>query len=558
MRSRRVAIIGAATAAFIVLAGCGGIPSSGSVQSGQFIDEEALIDVGFAPGGPQTGDDQLAILQGFINAATNPADDYAVARQFLSESIADEWNPDALTQIRTGAGVPRADSETIGSYTLTSKAQVNDRGQYVEDDPASQVLPFAFAQDEQGEWRISSAPPGIVLSQASFDSIFDAHSLYFFDPSNQYLIPDLRWFPRTNLLATSVVQALLGGPSEWLQQGVTNTYFPTGTTLDSSVRIDSGVATVALSDEAVDATAEQLERMRQQLRDTIGDVSNVIITVNGVALDAPSALQPAAINPSVENQLLVRRDDTVGFLSTVGAVSGFSGQAQELVQLGAIDFTLSADTSRSAALGPDGAYLVFTGDATALRVDGRAGLVAPSIDTAGFVWTVPAANAADIKAHDAEDGHFAISAPQLAGMQAVSFNISRDGARALILASTDLGPRLFVAGIVRAGGVPTQLGPLVSLSIAQSSTPLDATWVDDNRVATLSVLSGDDVSTVTVYEIGGPSKTIGSVTAGAAIVGGNGGDDGLRVVTTDGAIYRSRGNGWAELGTTVTFIATQQ
>ena len=559
MRSRRTAIVAVTTVALVALAGCGGIPSGGPVQSGQFIDEAEDIKVGYAPGGPQAGDDQRAILQGFINAATNPADNYAVAKQFLSESSKDEWNPDALTQIRTDAGVPRADSETAGTYTLTSSAYVNDKGQYVEDEePTSQILQFGFEQDQDGEWRISSAPPGIVLSQASFDSIFDARSLYFFDPSDEYLIPDLRWFARTNLLATNVVKALLAGPSDWLQQGVTHTYFPTGTTLDSRVRIDSGVATVALSDQALDATPEQLERMRQQLRDTIGAVSNVVITVNGVPLDASSTLQLATVNPGVENQLLVRRDDTVGFLSTSATVSGFSGQADELVQLGATDFTLSADSSRSAMLGPDGVYLVFTAAATALRVDDRPGLLAPTIDTAGFVWTVPAASAADIQAHDAEDGHFAISAPQLAGMQAVSFGISRDGARALILAMTELGPRLFVAGIVRADGVPTQLGPLVSLPIAQSSRPLDATWVDDNSVASLSVLSGEDVSTVTVYEIGGPSKAIGSVAGGVAIVGGNLGIDGLRVLTSEGAIYRSRGTGWADFGTTVTFIATQQ
>jgi len=186
MRSRRTAIVAVTTVALVALAGCGGIPSGGPVQSGQFIDEAEDIKVGYAPGGPQAGDDQRAILQGFINAATNPADNYAVAKQFLSESSKDEWNPDALTQIRTDAGVPRADSETAGSYTLTSSAYVNDKGQYVEDEePTSQILQFGFEQDHNGEWRISSAPPGIVLSQASFDSIFDARSLYFFVPKRR-------------------------------------------------------------------------------------------------------------------------------------------------------------------------------------------------------------------------------------------------------------------------------------------------------------------------------------------------------------------------------------
>lgn len=546
-----------ATATVLLLAGCGGIPLSGSVQPGQTIDEEALIDIGFAPGGPRQGADQLTILQGFINAATNPADDYGVARQFLSESIRDEWKPEAITQIRTGSGQARIDGAS-GSYTLTSSAHVNERGQYVEDEATTQVLPFSFEQDENGEWRISSVPPGTVLSQASFDSIFEDHPLYFFDPSNTFLIPDLRWFPRTNLLSTSVARALLGGQSEWLQQGITNTYFPTGTTLDSSVHIDQGVATVALSGEAADAAPEDLERMRQQLRDTIGGVTNVVMTVNGVTLDGSATVQPAVINPSVENQLLVREGDAVGFLNAGGSVSGFGGQSAELVALGATDVTLSGDSSTSAALAPDGAYLVFTGSASPVRVDARPGLLAPTIDNAGFAWTVQATDAASIQAHDADGGHFAISAPQFAGMQAVSFSISRDGARALILTSTDLGPKLAVAGIIRIAGVPTQLGPPVWFPVAQSSRALDATWLSDNSVAALTVTEGEDASTVTVYQIGGPSTTIGSLVGGVAIVGGNGGDEGIRVLTTEGAIYRSRGNGWADVRATVTFIGTQQ
>lgn len=551
------AIVALAAATLVALAGCGGIPVSGSVQPGQTIDEEALIPVGFAPGGPQPGADQRTILQGFINAATSPADNYGVARQFLSESFRDEWKPDAVTQIRTGSGQPRVDGAT-GSYTLTSSAHVNERGQYVEDEPTTQVLPFRFEKDADGEWRISSAPPGIVLSQASFTSIFEDHPLYYFDPSNSYLIPDLRWFPRTNLLSTSVVRTLLGGQSDWLQQGITQSYFPNGTSLDSSVHVEEGVATVALSGDAADATPEDLERMRQQLRETIGGVSNVIITVNGVALDGTAAVDPAVINPSVENQLLVRKDDAVGFLNSGGSVTGFAGQSAELVALGVTDLTLSSNSSASAALAPDGAYLVFTGATAALRVDQRPGLLAPTIDNSGFVWTVQAANAASIQVHDADGGHFAVSAPQFAGMKAVSFSVSRDGARALMLASTDLGPKLAVAGIIRVEGVPTQLGPPVWLPIAQSSKPLDATWTSDNSVAALVVASGENDSTVTEYEIGGPSTTIGSLAGGIAVVGGNGGDQGIRVLTSEGAIFRSRGNGWADVGITVTFIATQQ
>ena len=113
------------------------------------------------------------------------------------------------------------ESDTEGSYSLTSSAYVNARGQYVAES-ATQTLPFTFAQNADGEWRISGAPNGIVLSQAAFGAIFDAHPLYFFDPTSTFLVPDLRWFPRTSKLANRVVSELLKGPlALWVAGGVT-------------------------------------------------------------------------------------------------------------------------------------------------------------------------------------------------------------------------------------------------------------------------------------------------------------------------------------------------
>ena len=65
------------------------------------------------------------------------------------------------------------------------------------------MLTYSFVQ-ENGEWRISGGPDGIVLSQSSFSVVFTERALYFFDPTYTYLIPDVRWFAsRATLPASS-------------------------------------------------------------------------------------------------------------------------------------------------------------------------------------------------------------------------------------------------------------------------------------------------------------------------------------------------------------------
>lgn len=554
MRALRVGMV----VVVLALAGCGGVPSSGSVVPGSIIDEEDLIDVAFDPQGPQAGDSQSEIMLGFIAAATNPQSDYDVARSFLADDFREEWDPDAITQIRTGVGQARAESDTAFSYLLTSSAHVDDRGQYTEEPPATQVLPFTFVQDENDQWRIASAPDGIVLSRESFNDIFAPHPLYFYDPTNSYLVPDLRWFPETTRLATTVVRELLKGPSGLLQQGVTNSYFPAGTKLDSSVVVEAGVATVALSEDVLTATPEQLQLMRQQLRDTIGDVSSVVITVGGVTLEEQDGgPTPATSNLTVESQPLALQGDVFGYLRTNGSVGAFAGLSTDVVGLGATDVTLLRDKSAAAVVTPSGVWLVSAGSAVPLLLDSRPGLIAPAADNSGFVWTVPASDASAIIAYDAAGEAHTIGVPQFAGMQAVSFAISRDGTRVLMLATTPLGPGLFVAGIVRTEGVPTQLGSLIALPIEQSSAALDATWADDNTIAALRILADDDQSSIVAYQLGGTSESLGRLADGVSIVGGNGAD-GLRVLTADGDIFQPRGNGWADTGATVTVLATQQ
>ena len=542
------------------LAGCVGIPTSGGVTAGGVIGTESDPIYALLPSGPQDDAPQDEIVTGFINAATNPQGNYEVAREFLSKDFASSWKPNTTTQIRSGTGIPQEVTETSYTYSMISSAFVDASGQYFEQPSATQVLDFTLVQDAKKQWRISSAPDGIVLSREAFSTIFEPRPLYFYDSTFQYLVPDIRWFARTDLQATRLVSALLAGPSPLLQKGVTNSEFPTGTTLASSVVIDSGTATVDLSDDALAATPAKRERMQEQLKETIGgSVSTVTITVQGVAIDVPDTGSPPAItDPSVLGQPLVRTEDAFGFLTASGSVSAVTGQSADIIALGGVAVTLASDRKSSAVLTPTGVYSIFSDGTDPLLVDKRGGLAAPSIDNLGFTWSVPSNDVHGLTAFDKKGTAYPIDTTALPDAEVTSFAVSREGTRVLLLLSTDVGPKLFVAGILRPDSVPNALGTAVELGLDESTHPVSATWVDASTVATVTTGTNDSFSTATAYQLGGQVTSLGRVLGGTQIVGGNGGVDGLRVLGAEGHIYSPRGISWVDTSDVVSFLGTQQ
>jgi hypothetical protein len=554
--ARRPFAVVAALLAALALAACAGIPTGGTVTAGDVVDEEVDPLIGFAPQGPREDSTQEELLTDFIAAATNPQADYQIARQFLAEGFASTWDPDASTTVRAGAGTVRRESETQLSYSLSTSASVDRDGRYRESSPASASLPFTFVREDD-QWRIGLAPDGIVLSQNNFPRVFGEYPLYYLDPTSQFLVPDVRWFPTRSSTPNRIVTSLLAGQSSWLSGGVLVSAFPTGTRLgDGLVEIASGVATVDLSEEARAATAIERERMRQQLSSSLAAVSSVNITVGGIALEVPdTGIAAAVVNPSVETAPLVLSDDEFGFaaaddINPVGTISA------KVIGLGATAVTLSRGKSDAAVLAADGGvYVARNGAGPVVLLDDRPGLVAPSIDNSGFVWSVPASSAAGLRVLEFDGTAHDVTSTLPADSRVVSIAVSRDGSRLLTYLLTSGGPQLIVSGIIRQGGVPIGLGEPLALQVG-SASPIGAAWVDNRTVATLAAT--DEETVVTSFEIGGPSEALGQLEDGATIVGGNGGTDGLRVLNGDGEVFFPRGSGWQMTDVTATVLATQQ
>ncbi len=559
---RRLASVGMVVGVVLALSACAGIPSSGPVDVGISI-KAAGVDDGaiLIPEGPVPGAKPSKILQGFIAAFAGSQNNYGVARQFLGGDFKSSWDPRKSVLVRTGSTRMDTVGDSTMTYTINTVADIDSAGSYTRSaESESQVLTFQFAK-EKGQWRITEGPQGIVLPESTFGSVFTEQTLYFLDPTGKRLVPDRRWFP-TGPQQVRIVSALLAGPPASLR-GAVYSAFPDGTKLSSPlIPVQSGIAHIDLSVEAMNSKPNDQQLMKLQLLSSLGDVpsiTGVSISVGDSPLPLPTSNPDTTqADPQVDPRPLVLRKDEFGFYEN-GKVTPIPSLSQKIVALKPNAVTLSSGGTTAAVRSEAGVSTVST-DAAAVVVDARPGLVAPSLDEDGYLWSVPAANPNQIRVFDSAGKAHDLAPSLPAGSNIVSLRVSRDGARVAMYLSTDAGPRLIVSGIVRSADqsqLPVSLvgEPILDVT-ADSGTAIDASWADGLSVATLSVVSGQP--TVTLYKLGGPWLSLGHPEGAEQIVGGNGGTSGLRVLGANGVIQALRGSGWIGSGVQATFIATQR
>ncbi|WP_423918323.1 LpqB family beta-propeller domain-containing protein [Frigoribacterium sp. 2-23] len=555
----RLLSVGAAAVAIALGAtACVAIPDTGRVEQGDTISDNSVNDFVFRPNGPVADSSQERILRDFIDAGTGPQDNYAVARQFLASSFASTWNPRSSVIIRPGVGSTTRTGDTKLDYTIASSATVDDGGHYVPtEDTSSTTLGFQFVQ-ENGQWRISSAPDGIVLTPTAFDSVFQAHAVYFYDPTYKYLVPDTRWFLARTSTTTRIVSALLAGPSAWLQGAVVSA-FPEGTQLSlNAVTVDDGTARVDVTADALSASPADRARMQAQLVasfSTVATVNAVQLTVQSSPISVPdSGLGTPVRDPGVDARPLVLSSGQFGFASTK-SVSAIPGVSSAVVGLSPTSVELSSDQSFAVVGSRSGSYFARN-DGSALRVDAREGLAPPALDDFGYLWSAVATSAGELTAFGPDGVPHPIASKLTAAGTLVSFRLSRDGTRAAALLEVDGASRLVVMAVIRdAQKVPTGLGDPLELA-APTGRPVDATWADESTVATLT--DDGDSSTVTVAEVGGESRSSGRLSTDAVMLVGGNGVDRMRVITSTGAVLEPRGSSWQGTGITADLLATQR
>ncbi|MGO4785030.1 LpqB family beta-propeller domain-containing protein [Cryobacterium sp. W22_MBD10_FK3] len=555
MRSpaRLLAVI---TAVALMLGGCSSIPRTGAVQAGQdAVTGENPAPV-FLPDRPRDGATMEEILTGFIGAATSPENNYEIAREFLTNEFSDTWKSDTNVTVDDGSGrIIAPVDESMMLVSVRPVAEVNSIGEYHEDVASAAVqLRYEFTQDD-GEWRISAAPNGTVLDQNTFEDVFSAQSLYFFDPDFRYLVPDVRWFPRGASTPTKIVNGVLNGPGEWLAGAVISA-FPEGTALTAdAVTVVARDAKVDLNSDALSADAVTLQRMKSQLENSLPSGLSVTITINQNSqnIDALGANEPE-VNPRVDARALVLRDGEFGFLAATGkSINLLPGLSEAVAALAPSAVTLSPSQTAAAALTANGVYGVRVGE-EARQLDPRQNLIAPSIDGSGYVWSVPADRPGELFVYNTQGAAQAVPTPWPDTSAITALKVSRDGTRVIALLNAAGELRLVVAAVLRENGAPVGLGDPVQLA-TDTGTPVDATWIDQSTVAYVS-RQPDGVDRIVSHEIGGRSEQLESSTGITSITGSNLLRD-LRALSAGGSLLVQRGIGWQQRIDGVTLVATQ-
>lgn len=564
-----VRLLAMAAALLVVLSGCSSIPTTGPVGTASAeSDGNSLVDTfAVAPRGPSDngGESPEEILQGFITAGTGAADDYSVAREFLTDAAADSWIPTESVLIY-GADpsiVPAPDGNGY-SIRLEVVGSVDNRG--IRTDRASGTTETLSAKLEQedGQWRISAVPNGIMVSEVNFSLLFLSHNLYFYSSSYDFWVPDTRWFVQKSGIAANVVKAMLEGPAPYLQ-GAVSSAFPAGTSLArDAVPVVSGAATVDLSADVLqdssDLNRQQMALQLQQNLAGLNNVNSVTMTVNQRSVDLgkeSTALVEALADPEVGGTQIAVYQNELTYLKDgqLQPIEGIPGVAE----YGPRDPALSLDLATIAFLNGDRSALYLTGPNQEVRRVGEgSSLTAPSIDPGKWTWTASqtgsgAAILALPPGGGAED-LTSLPVPWLSEASVSELRISRDGARALLVTNQGGRSQVLLAGIVRdADGVPRTLTTPLELAVTADSPsgiperlPADrAKWVSEDSLLVAQTSAEGEVAPI-VLGLGAGPKPLAGLAGITGLSAGKGEQD--IYVQTASAIFKRMGNSWYEVG----------
>ncbi|MDT3344666.1 LpqB family beta-propeller domain-containing protein [Microbacterium aquilitoris] len=549
---RRLATAMAVVLAF-ALSACAGLPVGGPVHVGKAIDEvEGPPDFSYVPDGPGRDATPQQIVEGFIAAGSGPRGNWEVAQEFLTSSFKQKWQPQAGVTVYTpgeSSISSPADDEIV--FTVQPVANVDATGSY---QPAEEGrIPFTFSlEKEQGQWRISQAPDGIVLDANRFGSVFQSYDLSYFDPSWRVLIPDVRWFPSTNP-ATRITAALVSGTqSPWLGESVRSAFTGEVTLTQPSVPVESGIAQISFDPSIRDLSRETLARMKAQLDASLAGAG--ILDVQMLVGDEPLDVTARTTrSTAVDTRPLVLKNGTFGFLSgsDIDEVAGF-GEAFSEVEAEAVETDAARTTA--AVRTRSGAILRVDSDGTRTELDTRPGMTAPSIDPYGYIWTVPGDQPTEVVAYGRDGSAQKIPAGWVGAAGVTAMRVSRDGARVAALVRAGGRWSVWVAGIIRdKDGAPTSIGdPLVVANIGGRG--IDLTWIDGSTVAL--VFADGQQRVVREQTVGGLGTEVRAPDGVVAIAGGNQSGS-VRLLTKDGSLYVQRGS-WQVLAADVSVLAVQQ
>ena len=323
--TRRILLAGLAAVLAVCVSGCVSLQASGPISS---VNEEGegSSQGQIWPSPPSANEAATAIVNGFLEAAQSGSANLAIADDYLTADMQQEWKSeqntvivladdsesypqppgdatadsgdaassaetadngaqrpvngvDRETDTATGSGATQISEEVQGDLLGT----VDASGLYSAASDDTATYQFGLVETKAG-YRISSLPPefGVLMERSDFESSYDRHDVYY--ENAQYpgkLIPTQVYLPAIDTdqdLATAMTQLVVDGVPDQLgsalQTSVPAAAFKSvrfGGDGDATVTIDSKGACVK--------TPGDCEYLGQQLADTLSSLSTKVTSV---------------------------------------------------------------------------------------------------------------------------------------------------------------------------------------------------------------------------------------------------------------------------------------
>ncbi len=499
--------------AALVSTACSGVPTSSSPQT--------IKPIGFGGRanpvpGPPRGADPRTIVNTFLDANWAEPSTLDSARQFLTPTARKAWAPTSKAATVISSSFTTGKYTAKGSVTVLARAlgTLNADGAYT---PAfGETVKFTFGLVQvNGQYRISSPPPGLVISEDLFNRYYFARAIYFFDAAERYLVPYVRYSALSdqNQLANWLMNQLANPPEP--QNAVSAETLP-AQAHRLTVNLGSLTKIQVAGSRQLDGAARN--RLAAQISQTLGAAAvtrGSLAIVDGTApvtipavhdtvfssSDFVSALGPTGPTVPEVNYLVGGRVTDQSGKVLAGAINDgrYSYRSIALARRAGVTGLAAA-----AVVGVDGREQLLVGSTQAgvrLTTVPRGFLSrpawAPGLDE---VWIGDGAQVFRVDTSGRTSSVKQVATPSAAGGgRIVALRLSPDGARiALVVSGSHRTGQLYIGSVVRGAGEPqvVNLQPMSPDGVVMT----DVAWNYALRLTAIGFLasSGDPK----VFEVG--------------------------------------------------------
>jgi hypothetical protein len=457
----------------LLLGGCGLRTPSGVRVDQRSVDTAVDDpDIRKLPPGPVPGASPAQIVSGFLEAsAADPDHSFALAfltsgSAWSARDSATIYEPESATPLK----VSRKGDTSVVRFSARGLGVISTGGAFV---PAERQLNLSFQlRRSGGQWRLVSAPAGVLLTPRDLTRSYRPVRIYTFTSDGSLLVAQPGYVVSDRAgLAGAALHALLtdwGNPTGTVAGGL-----PQGLTALGSVVVRDGEATVDLGREAFTVPPARRERVVAQIASSLASVPGVFTVrvlveerpyAGGpVAAEIPEALAPTSSGPvlAVGNagQLL---DVTGGGTRPVRWATSSSGSGAGLLvtpvsapgggSLAALRVTSLGDQLLLGDLSGSKELTATLRRVKALATPANGSYLRPQWLDARRLLLAVAGSTPSLQLFNSVDGALhPVSTPGLRALGPLAgFAVSRDGTRAIAVAGAAGARKLYLGRVVSA------------------------------------------------------------------------------------------------------------